>query len=217
MVSYRVCRRFGWDLNLTDKVRGVMGLFGLDIERLGGGERLHECEIELGRGDVCYITGASGAGKSVMLRELYGVIGEEEDCLWLDDVAVEKGKSLVDCIEGDIISVLRVLSKAGLSDAFSVLNSPDRLSEGQKYRYKLARAIASGAKVIFADEFCSNLDRITAAVIAHNIGRLAKETGVTFVLASCHDDLLCDLGADVIVIKRLNGSDEVIYRSHSKQ
>ena len=213
MGVYRVCRRFCWDLCLTEKVLGVMRLFGLDLERLRGGQNQHECEIRLGGGEVCFITGASGAGKSVMLRELYAQVSEEEECVWLGDIAIEKDKSLVDCIEGDFLSVLRVLSKAGLSDAFSVLNSPDRLSEGQKYRYRLARAIASGKKMIFADEFCSNLDRITAAVIGHNIGRLAKETGTTFVLASSHDDLLCDLGADVVVIKHLSGADEVIYRS----
>ena len=104
------------------------------------------------------------------------------------------------------------IANAGLNDAFVVLNEPARLSEGQKYRYRLARAIGSGKKIIFADEFCSGLDRITAAVVSHNIRKIAAREGITFVLAGSYDDLLCDLRPDVIVMKYLTGATEVIYR-----
>jgi ABC-type ATPase with predicted acetyltransferase domain len=86
------------------------------------------------------------------------------------------------------------------------------LSDGQKYRYRLAKALASGRKMIFADEFCSSLDRISAAVIAFNTHKFAKRNAVSFVLASSHDDLLNDLLPDVVVIKHLAGKAEVIYR-----
>ena len=42
--------------------------------------------------------------------------------------------------------------------------------------------------------------------------KIAAESGKTFVLASSHDDLLCDLGADVVVIKRLGGETKIIYK-----
>ena len=70
------------------------------------------------------------------------------------------------------------------------MNWPGNLSEGEKYRFRLAMALASGKKFIFADEFCSNLDRITAAVICYNIQRYAKRHMMTFVLASSHEDIL---------------------------
>ena len=69
-----------------------------------------------------------------------------------------------------------------------------------------------GKKFIFADEFCAELDRITAAVIAYNIRRYAKGTGVRFILASSHDDILADLEPDVLVVRELCGEGEVIYR-----
>ena len=218
MGRYCVSCGYGVEVALTEKVRSAMRLFGLDVGRVRRGEQQHRCEIELKAGQVCYITGASGAGKSVLLEKLYEATAAEER-MRLDEIEIETDKSLVDCIEGDLLSVLRVLSRVGLSDAFSVLNRPGQLSEGQRYRYRLAKAMASDKRVIFADEFCSNLDRITAAVIAHNVRRAADETGKIFVLASSHDDLLCDLRADVIVIKRLVGSDEVVYsnqRSNSR-
>jgi hypothetical protein len=108
---------------------------------------------------------------------------------------------------------LRVLSLAGLNDVFCILNTPANLSEGQKYRFRLACAIRSEKKFIFADEFCSNLDRISASVISHNIQKHAKRLGVTFILASCHDDLLADLQPDVLVIKELSENTEVVYKS----
>ncbi len=215
MQTYSIEKAFPWRGKLTSKVISVMKMFGLDVERLKSGSLCHKCKINLKAGDICYITGASGAGKSVLLRELYELV-PAQDRLNLDDVKLEKGKTLVDCIEGNFFEALKILSTAGLSDVFCVLNEPTKLSDGQKYRYRLARALAGGKKMIFADEFCAGLDRITAAVIAHNIRKIARRSGRTFVLASSHDDLLCDLLPDVVVIKHLTGKTEVIYRDRKR-
>jgi ABC-type ATPase with predicted acetyltransferase domain len=73
-------------------------------------------------------------------------------------------------------------------------------------------ALAAEKKFIFADEFCSNLDRITAAVISFNVQKFAKKTGIVFILASSHEDLLLDLQPDVLVAKELSGETKVIYK-----
>ena len=133
-----------------------------------------------------------------------------------------RDKSVIDCIhsalryerhsDGDFLQELKLLSIAGINDAFCVLNQPRNLSDGQKYRFRLAAALASGAKFIFADEFCCELDRITAAVISYNIQKYAKRTGVTFILASSHEDILLDLAPDVLVVQELSGPTQVIYK-----
>ena len=210
-LTYKVKKSIPWSGQLTDRVVSVMKMFGLSLERLKSPVN-HKCEIKLKPGEICYITGPSGAGKTVLLEALYDATGAEER-LRLREVQLESEKSLIDCIEGDFFSALKVLSKAGLSDVFCVLNQPAKLSEGQQYRYRLARALVSDKKYIFADEFCSNLDRITAAVIAHNIRKTAGQSGKAFILASSHDDLLCDLLPDVVIIKHLTGETEVIYRN----
>ena len=212
MKIYHTSKSFFYKPTLTDKMRSVMKVFGLDIERFGSN---HKCSLKIAVGDICYITGASGTGKSVLLDELYEQMPLDER-IRLQDIPVEPGKSLVDCIEGDFFDAIRVLSRAGLSDAFAILNEPTMLSEGQKYRYRLARALASKKRIVFADDFCSTLDRITAAVIAHNIKQIAADTGTTFVLASSHDDLFCDLQPDVIVIKHFAGKDEIVYKDKSR-
>lgn len=215
MRSYCIERRFRWQGRISKKVAAVIKMFGVDLERWRNDCLCYKCQIQIRQGDVCYITGASGVGKSVLLRELYATVGEDEK-IDLNEIALPRGRALVDCIEGDYLESLRILSKAGLSDVFCVLNQPDKLSDGQKWRFRLAMALASGKKIIFADEFCSNLDRVTAAVIAYNIHKFAKRYSVTFILASSHDDILSDLLPDVIVIGRLSGRSEVIYRDNGR-
>lgn len=186
-------------------------MFGLTVDRLTEGRTANSCRLEIKDGDIVYITGPSGAGKSMLLKELEKSI-PASDRVNLARIKLPGDKTLVDCIDADSLTSLKILSTAGLNDVFCVLNQPKNLSDGQKYRFRLAMALSAQKNFVFADEFCSNLDRITAAVIAYNVHRFAKRTGVTFILASSHDDILFDLAPDVLIIKELSGRTEVIYR-----
>jgi hypothetical protein len=209
-------KKFDWNLPLTDKAADVLRAFGITVQRLKSGAITHSCEIKLSAGEIAYITGPSGSGKSVLLREFFSTFDNDQK-ININDIPLPDDKTTVDCIEpthnGGFLETLRHLSSAGLTDVFCVLNSPATLSEGQKYRYRIAKAISGDKQFIFADEFCSNLDRVTAAVISHNLRKFASKTGKTFILASSHDDLLADLMPEVIVIKHLAGEAEVIYKN----
>lgn len=184
----------------------LVRLFGIRRKRLQ--ERTERrLALEVGPGQVVLITGASGAGKSVLLNALYAQAPADER-LRLEDVELEEGKSVIDCVataraEGgrlrSLTVCLEVLNKAGLSDVFCMLREPRQLSEGQQARYRMAMALMSGRRLIFADEFTASMDRITAAVAAHQVRKTARQTGTTFILASCHDDILGDLRPDVVV------------------
>jgi ABC-type ATPase with predicted acetyltransferase domain len=189
-------------------------MFGLTADRLTERLVMHECRVEINDGDIVYITGPSGAGKSVLLRGLQNAVPAEER-IDLGEVELPGDRALIDCIGGDVLGGLRTLSIAGLNDVFCILNQPANLSEGQKYRFRLAMALAARKKFIFADEFCSELDRVTAAVVSYNIHKFAKRSGTAFVLASSHDDILLDLAPDVVVVKELSGPAQVIYRESS--
>lgn len=212
MPTYNVSKSFVSRCTVTEKVTSVMRMFGLTVERLSESAVTYKCRLEINDGDIVYITGPSGAGKSVLLRELEKAVPVLER-INLDEIELPVEKALVDCIEGDFLSALKLLSTAGLNDVFCVLNQPANLSDGQKYRFRLAAALASGKRFIFADEFCTSLDRITAAVIAYNIQRYAKRNKVTFILASSHEDILLDLAPDVLVVKELSAPAEVVYKS----
>ena len=211
MTTHSISKSFQWDGQITSKVASVCRMFGVTIDRLKKNYINFRCRIDINDGDIVYITGPSGAGKSVLLGELEKSIRPTER-VNLSQIKLPKDKTLIDCIEGDFLHCLKMLSYAGLNDVFCILNQPSNLSEGQKYRFRLAMALASEKKYIFADEFCSNLDRITAAVISNKIHRFAKRNGVTFILAASHDDMLLDLEPDVIVAKELSGKTRVIYK-----
>ncbi|MHC4455978.1 MAG: ATP-binding cassette domain-containing protein [Planctomycetota bacterium] len=186
-------------------------MFGLSVDRLSEPIITVSCRLEVNPGDIVYITGPSGAGKSVLLKELEQTVAASER-VNLEQIELPAEARVIDCIEGDLIASLRILSMAGLNDVFCILNSPANLSDGQKWRFRLAMALAAGKKFIFSDEFCSQLDRVTAAVIAYKVQKCAKEKGVTFILASSHEDTLIDLSPDVIVTRDLSGQTQVVYK-----
>ncbi len=212
MTRISVEKKFDVNPQKSERVTTVMRMFGVGIDRLKEQSTTHTCTVEVNDGDIVYITGPSGAGKSVLLREMQSAVADDNKII-IEQIALPADKAAIDCVDGSgTIDALSMLSYAGLSDVFCMLNSPANLSEGQKYRFRLACALASGKKFIFADEFCSNLDRITASVIAYNVRRFAKRNGVTFFLASAHEDILADLQPDVLVVKRFAGEVEVSYK-----
>jgi len=213
MRRFSVSKQFDVNVPISDRVSTVMRMFGVSTDRLDEHRRMHKCTVEVEDGDIVYITGPSGAGKSVLLQELQNSV-PVNDRISIDEIQLPADKAAIDCIGNSLgtIEAMSLLGYAGLSDVFCVLTPPANLSEGQKYRFRLARALATGKKIIFADEFCSNLDRITAAVIAYNIRRFAKRNGVTFFLASSHEDILADLQPDVLVVKRFAGPAEITYK-----
>jgi len=211
MTKYNVSRSLKWQGKITEKVSSVCRMFGLTIDRLAERCLTHDCQLEIEAGDIVYLTGPSGAGKSVLLGELEKSI-PVADRVNLAQIELPSDRTLIDCIDGGFLEGLELLSTAGLNDCFCILNQPNNLSAGEKYRFRLAMALAAGKQFVFADEFCSELDRITAAVISSRLRTFAKRTGTTFVLASSHQDILLDLEPEVLVVKELSGPVEVIYK-----
>jgi len=210
MATYTITKSINRQLKLTEKSSAVLRMFGLTIDRFAE-TTTHSCKVEIKAGDIVYITGPSGSGKTILLKELEKSVPSLEK-VNLSNIRLPCDRSLVDCINADLITSLRILGVAGLSDCFCILNSPANLSDGQKYRFRLAMAIAAQKKFIFADEFCAALDRITAASIAYNIHKFAKKTGTVFILASSHNDILVDLSPDVLIEKEFCGPTQVIYK-----
>jgi len=84
------------------------------------------------------------------------------------------------------------------------------LSDGQKYRYKLAKLIDRGEKNVWIlDEFCASLDRVMARIIAFLIQKVARRLGKTVVVATTHEDLVEDFQPDVLVYKGFEKDVEV--------
>lgn len=190
--------------------RQLMRMFGLDRRMLAGRTEVHACRIRLEPGRIVLITGPSGSGKSVLLEAMYAAC-PPRDRLRLEEIGLDAPRSLIDCMETDFETSLRLLCQAGLGDVFTLLQRPARLSLGQQYRYRLARALLDPRRYIFADEFCSLLDRTAARITAFRLRRAAAGSGKCFILATAHEDLLDDLRPDVILCKQ-SGEMAVLYR-----
>lgn len=211
MPTFNVSKTFTWQGTFTDKVAQVCRVFGLTEDDVRNKRITHKCSVEINDGDIVCITGPSGSGKSTLMRELENCIPADQR-VGLHLIPTPHDKTVIDCIDGDMLSTLRTISIAGLNDTFCVLNQPSNLSEGQKWRYRLAVALSSKKKYIFADEFCSNLDRLSASVISYNVWKFARRTGTTFIVAASARDILADLAPDVLIVKAKYDPTEVIYK-----
>jgi len=80
--------------------------------------------------------------------------------------------------------VMELLEAVGMADQAD--KRPDQLSGGQKQRVAVARALATKAKLVLADEPTANLDHDTAYRILALMKKMRDESGTTFVF-STHD------------------------------
>ena len=196
---------------LTERTVAVGEAFGLGVDKEQEFPIYRRFELEIGPRDVVYITGPSGSGKSVLLKALKRELASFWPVADVADVRAVRGIPIIETLGADVDDAIRLLSLAGLGDAFVWLRTYDELSDGQKHRYKLAKLIETGAQMWFADEFCSTLDRDTARVVAFGIQKLARKLGKGLVVATTHTDLFDDLGPSIHISKGLGDEVSVHY------
>ena len=202
--------RFKTRAPLTDRTLKVAEAFGLGIDEEKEHIIYEDFELRLGDRDIVYITGDSGSGKSVLLRALEEDLGDQ--AINIDDVEIDPDKPLIDTVGKTFQEALSLLSRVGLNDAFLFLRTYNQLSDGQKYRYRIAKMIDSGKQYWIADEFCSTLDRTTAKIVAFNLQKLARRTGRAAILATTHTDLEEDLAPSIRIHKGWGREIHIDYR-----
>ena len=188
----RICYRSA-PVNPSSNVRRLQEAFGIGLcehEAL-----LADVEVDLPQKGIVFITGPSGCGKSSLLRE---IASQLDDVVNLEKVEL-RDAPLIDGLGVDFGRALHLFGMVGLGEAFVLLRRPDELSDGQRYRARLAAALAKKPHAILADEFCSMLDRTTACVVAYNLRRLVRREGFLAVCAAAQKDIICDLQPDLLL------------------
>ncbi len=209
MAKFIVNKSFQSKTERTPRVQQVAEAFGLGLEDeewvIYAG-----LELEINTGDVVYITGQSGSGKSVILRDLSDQMAESLTVANIDSVEFED-KPLIDQIGSSVSDGLAILNIAGLNDAYLFIRKPKELSDGQRYRFRIAKMIESGAQVWVADEFGAVLDRVTAQCVGNSLQRAARKAGATLMVATTHSDLIDALKPNVIIDKHYKEKVRVEY------
>jgi ABC-type lipoprotein export system ATPase subunit/GNAT superfamily N-acetyltransferase len=198
---------------ITPRTIAVAEAFGLGIDQHRKFVIYDNVELKIGPRDIVYITGDSGSGKSVLLKALEKDIKHDmgQSVVNMADIHVEQEKPLIDTIGETFTEGLELLSRVGLNDAFLFVRRYKELSDGQKYRYRIAKMIESKAQWWIFDEFCSVLDRDTAKIVAFNVQKLARKLGKAVLAATTHTDLSEDLKPSVHIHKRYGEELEVNY------
>lgn len=195
----------------TVRATAVMDQFGIGLEQ-GRHVIAERLVLPLTAGQVVLFSGASGSGKSSLMRATASELTLEGHGVVSLDAIDLPSRLLIDAFPGALSAVMPLLAQCGLGEARLLLRRPEELSDGQRYRLRLALALAMQPAWVVADEFTATLDRTLARVIAFNLRRMADRGGPGFLLATTHDDVAEDLDPDVHVCCRLEGETEVHTR-----
>lgn len=196
---------------------------------------LKNVNLEIEKGEVISIIGASGGGKSTLLRCLIGL--EEIDSGTI--VVPEKNKmgmvfqsfnlfphmtALQNIMESLIVVdkmerskakeiALDLLEKVGLKERANFY--PKALSGGQKQRVAIARALAKNPELLLFDEPTSALDPEMVKEVEAVIEELRNTSDITMVIVSHEIDFVNQISDRIVVME--NGQVKEIIDNRNKR
>jgi NitT/TauT family transport system ATP-binding protein len=194
---------------------------------LGGRTILQDIGFTVARGEFVSVIGASGCGKTTLLRLLAGLIAPSHGKVCLDGRPVtmpsrqvalvfqDYGRALLPwrTATGNVSLALEamgvppaerpqaiaaLLAKTGLAGHAD--KYPSQLSGGMQQRLQIARSLAQDPAVLLMDEPFGALDAMTRQALQDEVLRIVAERGAT-VLFVTHDlDEALYLGDRVVVL-----------------
>lgn len=196
----------------TDRTAGVGWQFGIPTQGASVGIHLSE-PLLLGRGTLILITGPSGSGKSTILAEIERQVAGAS---LVHRIRFPAGQAVIDAVapRGTLAESIQLLTRSGLSEPRLWLRTFGALSEGERFRARLARALSDhkfmgSAAPILCDEFGSNLHRRLAHALAFQLRKVTDALGLCVVVACHNEGIACDLSPDVVVRLSRTGSGRV--------
>ena len=185
-------------------------------------EILKGIDLDIKRGEVISIIGASGGGKSTFLRCLIGLEDINSGTINTPDKSkmgmvfqsfnLFPHKTAVQNIMESLIVVdkmdrkkareiaLNLLEKVGLKDKADFY--PKTLSGGQKQRVAIARALAKNPEVLLFDEPTSALDPEMVKEVQNVISFLRDNSNITMVIVSHEIDFVNQISDRIVVFEK---------------
>ena len=172
-----------WENPESFRAQSVIGSFALQdckLEKHFKGS----LPIDDGNWSIGVIVGRSGTGKTTIAKVLF-------------DKDYVKGfsythKSVLDDFPEDMstVEVTQALCSVGFASPPDWLKSYDQLSQGEKMRVDVARALALKQDLIVFDEFTSVVDREVAKVSAFAVSKAIRKADKRFIAVTCHYDVV---------------------------
>lgn len=128
------------------------------------------------------IVGNSGTGKSTIAKELFS------DC-YIEHFDYEHNSVIDDMPKCEMSEIEKMFYAVGFGSVPSWLKPYSVLSNGEKMRVDLARALLENDKICF-DEFTSVVDRNVAETMCIATSKAIKRTNKQFIAVSCHYDII---------------------------
>ena len=185
-------------------------------------EILKGIDLDIERGEVISIIGASGGGKSTFLRCMIGLEDINSGTIETPDKSkmgmvfqsfnLFPHKTAAQNIMESLIVVdkmdkkeareiaLNLLDKVGLKDKADVY--PKTLSGGQKQRVAIARALAKNPEVLLFDEPTSALDPEMVKEVQNVIAFLRDNSNITMVIVSHEIDFVNQISDRIVVMEK---------------
>jgi len=180
----------------VETITNAFGLEGRHVKQV----LLDVPEFSACSGNTYLFSGASGTGKSIFLDVLaskdYPLPSNleilYEECTLLDSAVftqMDPDSIVIDYFANQygMRSGLETLAKVGLSEAIPLVKPYWMLSKGQKYRVRLADLICRNKPLWVLDEFGSDLDPITASVVALKLRKIVANLGVIALVAAANN------------------------------
>ena len=196
---------------------------GLCFEHIGQ-RLLDDVDLKLRPGRLTVVLGANGAGKSLLLRAMHGLLSPSAgEVLWRGrplDRAARRAQAMVfqrpvmlrRSVRANLRFVLsvrgvmgreRALREAEALDLARLSDLAERparvLSGGEQQRLAIARALACTPDLLFLDEPTASLDPASTQAIEDLI-RAAQSAGVTIVMITHDAGQARRLGEDAVFI-----------------
>lgn len=202
----------------TRNVRLILSCFGIKATHLSS-NIIGPISLAASNGNIIFISGSSGTGKSVLLKALdpressqttnlrVEVTGDQGySCSWLRPLPSDVPIFDYFAQRFSAADALSALSQVGLSEAFAFVKPFHILSRGQRYRAMLAELLLRDDPVWLIDEFCADLDPLSARIVAHNVRKHVQRTGrIAFIAAANHGHFLDALRPTQVIQLRLGG------------